>query len=86
MYMTPEITLTYLRPLCPYATRGPGLQSPVVGMYTFLSIVVSTSTVPIVVYYESRKRELKKSRKNEYRCDERLKTKTEESTLGDVYY
>jgi hypothetical protein len=34
----------------------------------------------IVVYYESRKRELKKRRKNEYRCDERLKTKVEEST------
>ena len=33
-----------------------------------------------VVYYESRKRELKKRRKNEYRCDERLKTKVEEST------
>ncbi len=29
-----------------------------------------------VVYYESRKRELKKRRKNGYRCDERLKTKT----------
>ena len=34
----------------------------------------------LVVYYESRKRELKKRRKNEYRCDERLKTKAEEST------
>jgi hypothetical protein len=33
-----------------------------------------------VVYYESRKRELKKRRKNEYLCDERLKTKDEEST------
>ena len=33
-----------------------------------------------IVYYESRKRELKKRRKNEYRCDERLKTKAEEST------
>ncbi len=33
-----------------------------------------------VVYYESRKRELKKRRKNEDRCDERLKTKDEEST------
>jgi hypothetical protein len=30
--------------------------------------------------YESRKRELKKRRKNEYQCDERLKTKAEEST------
>jgi hypothetical protein len=27
-----------------------------------------------VVYFESRKRELKKRRKNEDRCDERLKT------------
>jgi hypothetical protein len=34
----------------------------------------------IVVYYESRKREIKKKRKNEYRCDERLKTRPEEST------
>ena len=33
-----------------------------------------------VVHYESRKRELKKRRKNGYRCDERLKTKVEEST------
>jgi hypothetical protein len=33
-----------------------------------------------VVYCESRKRELKKRRKNEDRCDERLKTKSEEST------
>ena len=29
---------------------------------------------------QPRKRELKKRRKNEYRCDERLKTKVEEST------
>ncbi len=34
----------------------------------------------VFVYYESRKRELKKRRKNEDRCDERLKTKAEEST------
>ena len=33
-----------------------------------------------VVYYVSRKLELKKRRKNEYRCDERRKTKDEEST------
>jgi hypothetical protein len=32
------------------------------------------------VYYESRKRDLKKRRKNEYRYDERRKTKDEEST------
>jgi hypothetical protein len=31
------------------------------------------------VYYESRKRDLQKIRE-EYRCDERLKTKDEEST------
>ena len=36
--------------------------------------------VRVFVYYESRKRELKKRRKNEDRCDERLKTKAEEST------
>jgi hypothetical protein len=34
-----------------------------------------------VVYYESIKRELKRRLKYEYRCDERLKTKNEESTL-----
>ena len=33
-----------------------------------------------VVYYESIKRELKRRFIYEYRCDERLKTKTEEST------
>ncbi len=35
---------------------------------------------PEVVYYESIKRELKKRPVYECRCDERLKTKTEEST------
>jgi hypothetical protein len=34
-----------------------------------------------VVYYGSIKRELKRRLIYEYRCDERLKTKTEESTL-----
>jgi hypothetical protein len=33
-----------------------------------------------LVYYESTKRELKRRLIYEYRCDERLKTKTEEST------
>ncbi len=33
-----------------------------------------------VVYYESRKRELKRRRVNEGRCYERLKAKVEEST------
>jgi hypothetical protein len=37
------------------------------------------------VYFESIKRDLKRRLKNEYRCDERLKTKNEESTrLGDT--
>jgi uncharacterized HAD superfamily protein len=36
------------------------------------------------VYYESRKRELKRRLLNEGRCDERLKAKVEESTV--VYY
>ncbi len=37
------------------------------------------------VYYESIKRELKRRLTYEYRSDERLKTKTEESTrLGDT--
>ncbi len=34
-----------------------------------------------VVYYESLKRELKTKPINECRCDERLKTRVEESTL-----
>ncbi len=33
-----------------------------------------------VVYYESRKRELKRRLVNEGRCDERIKAKVEEST------
>ena len=38
-----------------------------------------------MVYYESIKRELQTRLIYEYRCDERLKTKTEESTrLGDT--
>jgi len=37
------------------------------------------------VYYESIKRDLKRRLRYEYRCDEILKTKTEESTrLGDT--
>jgi hypothetical protein len=46
-----------------------------------------------VVYYESRKRELKIKPISECRCDERLKTKSEESTrlgytglLGELEY
>jgi hypothetical protein len=35
----------------------------------------------LVVYYESIKRELKRRLIYEYRCDERPKTKNEESTL-----
>jgi hypothetical protein len=39
-----------------------------------------SSVKQIVVYYESRKRELKRRLINEGRCDERLKDKVEEST------
>ncbi len=35
----------------------------------------------VVVYYESRKRELQIRLMNEGRCDERLKTRVEESTF-----
>jgi len=39
----------------------------------------------VVVYYESIKRELKRRLIYEYRCDERLNTKTEKSSrLGDT--
>ncbi len=42
-------------------------------------------TNKVVVYYESIKRELKRRLIYEYWCDERLKTKNEESTsLGDT--
>ena len=36
------------------------------------------------VYYESRKRELKRRLINEYRCDERLKDKVMESSYGEL--
>ncbi len=39
----------------------------------------------VVVYYESIKQDLKRRLTYEYRCDERLKTKNEESTrLADT--
>ncbi len=41
---------------------------------------MSKTTKSILVYYESIKRELKRRLIYEYRCDERLKTKNEEST------
>ena len=50
----------------------------VVSLTTKQTFVFFSQT--IVVCYESRKRELQKRRKNEDRCDERLKTKEEEST------
>ncbi len=37
--------------------------------------------IVIVVYHESIKREVKRRLTHEYRCDERLKTKKEESTI-----
>ncbi len=41
--------------------------------------------VTVLFCYESKNRNLKKRRKNEYWCDERLKTKVEESTcLGST--
>jgi hypothetical protein len=40
-----------------------------------------TNVSSYIVYYESRKRELKTRLIHECRCDERLKTKTEKSTL-----
>jgi hypothetical protein len=49
--------------------------------YTPLFLISSSSLwVRELVYYDSRKRELKKRRQNEDRWDERLKTKTEEPT------
>ncbi len=42
--------------------------------------VSTVHTRNIVVYYESRKRELKIRLMNEVRCDERLKARVEEST------
>ncbi len=40
-----------------------------------------TIQTKVVVYYETRKRELKTRPMYKCRCDERLKTKTEKSTL-----
>ena len=45
-----------------------------------LLIDLSNVIVVYVVYYESLKRELKTNPIYEFRCDERLKTKVEEST------
>jgi hypothetical protein len=42
-------------------------------------------SVILIYYYETIKREIKRRLVYEYRCDEKLKTKTEESTrLGDT--
>ncbi len=48
-------------------------------VYTGCSLSLFVSVL-IVVYYESRKRELKIRLMNEGRCDERLKGRVEEST------
>jgi hypothetical protein len=61
---------------------GVSLPPPVISRPSslFLHIVVT-----YVVFYESIKRELKRRLIYEYRCDERLKTKNEESTrLADI--
>ena len=42
---------------------------------------MSADASTVIVYYESIKRELKTRPIYECRCDERLKTKTDESTL-----
>ncbi len=39
-----------------------------------------------MVYYESRKGELKKRRKNEDRCDERLKTKSRGNYIPHMHW
>ena len=45
-----------------------------------------TNQKNVVVYYESRKRELKIRLMNEGRCDERLKVRVEESTYFTYTY
>ncbi len=52
---------------CYYGRDSPVVETPYRGGYE--------------VYYESITRELQRRLKHEYRCDERLKTKNEESTL-----
>jgi hypothetical protein len=48
-------------------------------------VVRGIGTLRVFVYYGSKKRELKRRLTYEYRCDERLKTKKEESTrLSDT--
>ncbi len=44
-------------------------------------IAQTSGCLEFIVDYESKKRELKRRLIYEYRCDERLKTKKEESTL-----
>jgi hypothetical protein len=51
-----------------------------VNTYKFWSFLQTTGCKVVVVYYESRKREIKIRLMNEGRCDERLKTRVEEST------
>jgi len=64
----------------PLTCTSSGVANPL----PLLNYILRLSQALRVVYYESRKRELKKRRKNEYRCDERLKTKAEESTCLDT--
>ena len=60
---------------------SPEVYTPV-GRFTCVDVsdVIGIPEVSLFVYYESMKRELKRRLIYEYRCDERLKTKTEEST------
>jgi hypothetical protein len=54
-------------------------------MHQFFSVDSNLTRLTHFVYYESIKREVKRRLIYEYRCDERLKTKTEESArLADT--
>jgi hypothetical protein len=61
---------------------SPEVYTPV-GRFTCVDVsdVIVIPDLSLFVHYESMKRQLKRRLIYEYRCDERLKTKTEESTL-----
>jgi hypothetical protein len=81
-YTLRYVSLTDLGRLCQVGLRLP---PPSGGSGIVTVCLGKLNPLPIVLYYESIKREPKRRLIYEYRCDERLKTKTEESTrLGDT--
>jgi hypothetical protein len=61
-------------------STGPGPRNTLDCCFQRMFGIVGCIITFMVVYYESRKRELKRRLMNEGRCDERLKARGEEST------